>query len=118
MKNINAGCSGGHGVIRLLAHDTLRVYNIEMTDVTDASANGLGVPSYAVIRIGDVKYSSVSQQAYGDIDGVKISGVVSNSKTAILVWNENITKEHVSYENVKVLSGTEITVLNSEKFYS
>lgn len=118
MKDINAGCSGGHGVIRLLAHDTRKIYNVDMVNIRDASVDGVGIPSYACIRIGDVRYFAEIPQEMGDLTGVRIDGVISNSQTAILVNNDNITKNDVSYTNVTAIQGEIITVKDSEKFFA
>ncbi len=118
IRDINAGCSGGHGIIRLLTHDTKKIYNVALSNIRDASVDGVGIPSYACIRIGDVRYVAVSPQEEGDITGVRIDGVISNSQTAILVNNDNITKNDVSYTNVTALQGEIITVKDSEKFFA
>ena len=100
IKNINAGCSGGHGIIRLLAHDTRKVYNITIDNVRDTSLDGKGAKCNAIIRIGDTNYSSVSVQDYGDITNVNISNVSANSNVAILVNNSKITPNDVTYKNI------------------
>jgi len=118
IRNVRAGCSGGHGIIRLLAHDYKKVYNISISDIYDGSLDGNGVPSYSVVRIGDVRYFSVQEQAPGDISGITVKNVVSNSKSAIYVNSDYITKDHITWENVTVENGVVIKLKNETKFYA
>ncbi len=105
MYNIDAGCSGGHGIIRLLAHDGRKVYNVDIKNIRDASLDGLGKSCSAVIRVGDKNYSSVSQQSYGDISGITVDGVISNSRAAVYIKHSAITSKHITCENITAVEG-------------
>lgn len=117
IRNVRAGCSGGHGVIRLLAQDGKRVYNVTMSDLYDGALEGNGKACYGFIRIGDVRYFADTPQAYGDITGITIENVTSGATAAIYVNNENITSEHITWTNVVAEKGVLLKTQDDDRFY-
>lgn len=117
IRNVRAGCSGGHGVIRLLAQDGKKVYNVAISDVYDGALEGNGKACYGLLRIGDVRYFADTPQAFGDINGITVENVVSAAKAAIYVNNENITSEHITWKNVTAESGEVLKVKDEARFY-
>lgn len=117
IRNVRAGCSGGHGIIRLLAQDGKKVYNVEMTDLYDGALDGNGKACYGMIRIGDVRYFADTPQAYGDITGITIENVTSGATAAIYVNNENITSEHITWTNVVAEKGVLLKTQDDNRFY-
>lgn len=118
IRNVRAGCSGGHSIIRLLANDGNKVKNVTIKDVYDTSIVGEGISCYAVIRIGDVRYFAVSPQGLGDIDQISIENVTSGSAAVVYVNNDNITQRHVSFKGLVAEKGELLRLKNKEKFYS
>lgn len=115
MENIRARCTGGHGVIRLLAQNGNKIYNVSMKDIYDLSLDKGGPRCQGLLRIGDTGYTGTGAgMQYGDITGVTIDGVTSRAKYAVYIGNSNVTSKHVSYANVVAKEG-EITNLVVEQ---
>jgi hypothetical protein len=79
--------------------------------------DGLGKSCSAVIRVGDKNYSSVSQQSYGDISGITVDGVISNSKAAVYIKHSAITSKHITCENITAVEGEGLKLDYPDSFY-
>ena len=86
IRNVRARCAGGHGIIRLLCQDGIKMHDIVVSNVVDTTDLARGDNrAFAAIRIGDVKYWSICRAKLGDMYGIVVNGVDSKSKTAVLV---------------------------------
>ncbi len=107
ITNVRALCSGGHGVIRLLAQDGNKVRDITIDTVYDLSIdNGGPRCGQGLIRIGESGYSTIKQNEPGDIDRVTVSNVTSRANSAVYVGTKNVTWEHLAIHNIKTIEGT------------
>lgn len=112
IKNVVARSVGGHGVIRLLCHDGIKMHNISVTDVVDtANAENGDKLSYATIRIGDTNYWTSSQAKLGDMYDISIANVEAKGKVG--VWVKGPLKDS-SIRNINVPPATDKYLLLSE----
>lgn len=89
ISDINATSIGNCFTIRLLNHDGVKMYNININNVTDYEAAGNiigGIATQALtnrrtICIGDVRYWSIRLNQPGETFGIFINNVVSNAPT-------------------------------------
>ena len=84
IRNVRAKCLGGHGIIRLLNQDGIRMYNIIVRDVVDTAA-GADPRAQATIRIGDVNYWSIRRSKMGEMRNILIDGVMARGKVAVWI---------------------------------
>ncbi len=106
--NIATGVNGGHGLIRLLAHNGMKIYNVDIKNVEDKNTHMV----QGAIRIADTAFTNGgTPMAYGDIDNVTIDGVVSYGHYAIYAGSSNVTTEHVTYKNIRAVNGRKYTNL-------
>ena len=101
IKNIKAACTGGHGIVRLLCHDGLRVHHVLIEDITDRNFE-IGKKNHAAIRIGDQNYSSVSMAKDSDIHHVTVRRVSSDASTVIKLYGY---PEDFVYEDITATDG-------------
>lgn len=84
VRNVQAKCLGGHGLIRLLNQDGIRLYNVIVRDVIDTSAS----PEprvYAAIRIGDTNYASIRRSQMGEMFNILVEGVMTRGRAGVLI---------------------------------
>jgi len=84
IRNVQAKCTGGHGIVRLLNHDGIRMYNIIVRDIIDTSS-GKEPRVQAAIRIGDTNYSSIRKSELGEMFNITVDTVMTRGKIAVLV---------------------------------
>ena len=85
IRNVKARCAGGHGVIRLLCQDGIRMHHVVVSNVTDTTDVGKGdKPAQAVLRIGDVNYWSMCPAKLGDMHHIMVDGI--DAKGLLGVW--------------------------------
>jgi hypothetical protein len=84
IRNVQAKCAGGHGIIRLLNHDGVRIYNIIVRDVTDTSTAGERRVQ-AAVRIGDTNYSSMRKAEPGEMFNIVVDTVMTRGQTGVLI---------------------------------
>lgn len=106
ISNVRAMCAGGHGVIRLLAQDGNKIYDVNIDNVYDLSIDEGGPRCAGLLRIGEHGYATVKQNEPGDIDRVTVSNVTSRAKFAVYVGTENVTWEHLKIRDVKAVEGS------------
>ncbi len=109
IKDINARCLGGHGVIRLLAQDGNRIYNVNIENVYDLSIDVGGEKCrQGLIRVGENGYTSIKQNEAGDISNVHISHVTSRAVSAIYSGSDNvILGEYIFCDDIVAKEGVE-----------
>ena len=84
VRNVRAKVAGGHHIVRLLNQDGIKLYNIFIRDVVDAS--GPQDPRVqAAVKIGDTRYWSLSQSQLGDTYNVFVDTVLSRGRTAVRI---------------------------------
>lgn len=84
VRNVRAKVAGGHHIVRLLNQDGIKLYNIFIRDVMDAS--GPNDPRVqAGVKIGDLRYWSMSQCQLGDTYNVFVDNVLTRGKTGVRI---------------------------------
>ena len=109
VRNVEAACTGGHGIIRLLCHDGLQVHHILIEDIKDRNVE-IGKKNHATIRIGDKNYSRVSMAKDSDIHHVTLRRVTSDAPAVIKLYGY---PEAFVYEDIQATDG-EIVVNTKE----
>lgn len=84
IRNIRAKCSGGHGLIRLLVQDGIKMHHITVSNVVEATEAG-DPRSQATIRIGDVSYWTIKRNEMGDMHDVIVKDVTSTAKAGVWI---------------------------------
>ncbi len=79
IRDVYVKCVGGHGIIRLLNHDGVKLHDVKIENVWN-TALPTDKQVYSCIRIGDENYSSIRkaypEELYNiDIDGLYWSGM-------------------------------------------
>ncbi|MFO7937300.1 MAG: glycosyl hydrolase family 28 protein [Kiritimatiellia bacterium] len=101
IRNVQTKCTGGHGIVRLLNHDGVRMYNIIIRDVIDTSSEG-EPRVYAAIRIGDTNYSAMRKSQMGEMFNITVDTVMTRGKAA--VWIKGPLKDSV-IRNIRGFGG-------------
>ncbi len=83
IENISAYVTGGHGIIRLLCHDGVQLYNVRMEHIHDRSIDCDGVRCQAAIRIGDRNYSTFRHALPEEMHDITVADVDTNAKIAV-----------------------------------
>ncbi len=97
IRNVSAEVTGGHGIIRLLCHDTIQVHDILIENIYDRSIDTGGKVCQAAIRIGDVNYFTVKRAEPGDLKNITVRNVTTRARLAVKTFGEI---EGYSEENV------------------
>lgn len=84
IRNIRAKSAGGHGVIRLLVCDGIRMHHINVCDVVDTAA-GTDKRPQATIRLGDVNYHVTRRCEMGEMHHVMVENVVASGPVAVWI---------------------------------
>ena len=86
VRNIRARCSGGHGIVRLLVQDGIRMHHVEVSDIVDTTDVAAGEPRcQAAVRIGDVNYWSIRCNEMGEMSHITVRDVVSSGRSAVWI---------------------------------
>jgi hypothetical protein len=84
IRHVRAKVAGGHHIVRLLNQDGIKLYNIFISDVMDAS--GPGDPRVqAGVKIGDLRYWSMTQCQLGDTYNIFVDNVLTRGKTGVKI---------------------------------
>ena len=84
VRNVRAKVAGGHHIVRLLNQDGIKLYNIFVSDIMDAS--GPKDPRVqAGVKIGDTRYGSMSQCQLGDTYNIFVDNVLTRGKTGVKI---------------------------------
>ena len=84
IRNVRAKVAGGHHIVRLLNQDGVKLYNIFISDVMDASGH-TDPRVQAGVKIGDLRYWSMSQCQLGDTYNVFVDNVLTRGKTGVRI---------------------------------
>lgn len=84
IRNVIAKCTGGHGIIRLLNQDGVKMYNITIRDVVDSSTSKER-RVFSAIRVGDTNYSSMRRSEMGEMFNIVIDNVVSRGQSVVMI---------------------------------
>ena len=97
IENISAYVTGGHGIIRLLCHDGVNLYNVRMAHIHDRSIDCDGVRCQAAIRIGDRNYAGIRQALPEEMHDISVSDVLTNAKIAVKLHGapQNLVMQNV-----------------------
>lgn len=109
IRNIHTWVSGGHHQIRLLNHDGIRLYNIDIDHVYDETIGTGRLRARASVKVGDTNYSHSRRAYYGETYNIRINHVVSNARSAVLIGSPCVS--NLSIENVTNVSGEAVGVL-------
>ena len=88
ISNVSSDVTGGHGIIRLLNHDGIKMHDIVIKDIYDRHIDGGGKVNIAAIRLGDENYWTKSKAADGDMYNIKIENVTTNSPLPVKIHGE------------------------------
>lgn len=84
IRNVRAKVAGGNHLVRLLNHDGIRLYNIFISGVMDASV--AGEPRVqAAVKIGDRGYWSMSPCQLGETYNIFVDTVLTRGKTGVQI---------------------------------
>ncbi len=86
VRNVKARCSGGHGIVRLLVQDGIKMHHVTISNVVDTTDVAKGEPRcQAAIRIGDVNYWSIRRNEPGEMHHVTVRDVASAGRVAVWI---------------------------------
>ena len=122
IRNVRAKVAGGHHIVRLLNQDGIKLYNIFISDVLDAS--GPNDPRVqAGVKIGDVRYWSMKQCQLGDTFNIFVDNVLTRGKTGVKIQGplkNAVLRNIVGYDGctnlVEKTAPTENVVTDEKQF--
>ena len=82
IRNVHARSAGGHGVIRLLVCDGIKMHHVSVSNVVD-TAKGDEARPQATIRIGDVNYHRTRRCQMGEMHHVSVTDVTASGKVGV-----------------------------------
>ncbi|MCR5751220.1 MAG: glycoside hydrolase family 28 protein [Kiritimatiellae bacterium] len=86
VRNIKARCSGGHGLVRLLVQDGVKMHHITVSNVVDTTDVAAGEPCcQAAVRIGDVNFWNIRRNELGEMHHVTVRDVASSGQAAVWI---------------------------------
>jgi len=85
IRDVSTEVTGGHGIIRLLNHDGILLYNVTIENVYDRLIDTGRTKCIAAIRLGDVNYYSVRRAEEGEMHDVTVNGLTTNAREAIKI---------------------------------
>jgi hypothetical protein len=95
IRNVKARSAGGHGVIRLLVCDGIKMHHIAVENIVD-TASGVQKRPQATIRIGDSRFHKTRKCEMGEMHHVSVRGVKASGKVAVQVKGPLCDSEIVS----------------------
>ena len=95
IRNVKARSAGGHGVIRLLVCDGIKMHHIAVENVVDTATGDQKRPQ-ATIRIGDVLFHRTRRCEMGEMHHVSVRDVTASGKIAVWVKGPLCDSEIVS----------------------
>jgi len=122
IRNVRAKVAGGHHIVRLLNQDGIRLYNIFISDVMDASV--AGEPRVqAGVKIGDRGYWSMKPCGLGDTFNVFVDNVLTRGRTGVRIQGplkNAVLRNIVGYDGctnlVERTAPTENVVVDAKQF--
>lgn len=85
ISDVSTEVTGGHGIIRLLNHDGVRLHDIVVKDIYDKHIDNGGKPNQAAVRIGDANYWSIAPASDGDTYNITVENVTTSSPVPVKV---------------------------------
>ena len=97
IRNVSAEVTGGHGIIRLLCHDTIKVHDVRIENIDDGAIHTTGKICQAAIRLGDTNYYAVKRAEPGDLYNITVRNVRSCARELVKVFGEidGYTEENI-----------------------
>lgn len=84
IRNVRARSAGGHGVIRLLTCDGIKMHHITVENVVDTATEG-GKRPQATIRIGDRAFHKTRRCEMGEMHHVAVRNVTASGPIAVWI---------------------------------
>jgi dienelactone hydrolase len=84
IRNVRARSSGGHGIIRLLTCDGIRMHHVSVENVFDTASGDQKRPQ-ATIRIGDVLFHKTRRCEMGEMHHISVRDVTASGNVAVWV---------------------------------
>lgn len=120
IRNVQTKCLGGHGIVRLLNQDGVKMYNIIVRDVID-TATGNEPRAQATVRIGDVRYWQIRRSELGEMRNILVDGVMAKGKVGVTIKGplqdaviRNIFIENPSVKKYEIAAPVERVRLDEE----
>ena len=88
IKDVSAEVTGGHGIVRLLCQDGIKLHDVTVENVYDRHIDNGGKLNQASIRLGDSRYWTVSKAVVGDMYNITVKNVTTNSKLPVRIETE------------------------------
>ena len=95
IRNVKARSAGGHGVIRLLTCDGIKMHHITVEDIVDTATGNEKRPQ-ATIRVGDVSFHKTRRCEMGEMHHIAVRNVTASGKVAVWVKGPLCDSEIVS----------------------
>ncbi len=83
IKNIDAEVTGGHGIVRLLCHDGVKLHDVEIADIYDRLIDTKRKQCIAAVRIGDVSYWHSRPATPDEMYNISIANLTTNARETI-----------------------------------
>ena len=122
VRNVRAKVAGGHHIVRLLNQYGIRLYNIFISDVVDASSTG-EPRVQASVKIGDLRYWSMSPCRLGETFNVFVDNVLTRGKTGVRIQGplkNAVLRNIVGYDGctnlVEKTAPTENVIIDAKQF--
>ncbi|MBQ6472637.1 MAG: hypothetical protein IJJ33_11680 [Victivallales bacterium] len=125
LRHIHGYSTGGHQIVRLLNSCGLKLYNIDLEDVRDTSADAeSGVVCAVAVKIGDKNVAWGGVTPLGDTFNIRVRQVDSRCRQCVLIAGSlcdstitDVINRNVECEAVSCSSGSEymrnVTVINA-----
>ena len=84
IRDVRGKSAGGHGLIRLLLCDGIRMHHVLVEDVEETAGEG-DKPTQATIRIGDTHFHKVRRCQMGEMHDVTVRNVKSTGRVGVWV---------------------------------
>lgn len=99
IQNVRTEVTGGHGIVRLLNHDGVRLHDITVRDIYDCLIDTRLTQCQAAVRIGDVRYWSVRPALPEETHDILVDGVTTNARVPVLCAQDypNCTLLHIRH---------------------
>jgi len=112
IRNVSTACTGGHGIIRLLCHDGIKLHDVTVENVTDRN-NMLGIKNRAPIRIGDKNYAKIRPALESEMYNITVKNVTTDSPVGIKLHGDPKDFVNFVYSDIKLTSGGDV-IMNTK----
>ena len=100
VRNVYAKCVGGHGIIRLLNHDGVKIHHVTVSNVWNTAAPD-DKPVYSCVRVGDQNFSTVRKSRPEEMHDIVISDIHWSGQSGVRYSG---AYTNVTERNVKALA--------------